>query len=351
MRQKKLRTYILLLIIFIVWAIIATSFYLYVTKNGNTDAEKLLKIFKVLVGLIYFPVVFFPFVWLFLHMRSKAKGEGKPLSIEAMHESKKHIPTKIYKFCSLTSLKGDDSLNNRKLSTLKNNQIWMSKCFDLNDPFEGQMFSLPEKYFEQYGLPDNIKQKYNVNTTEELIKLLSSFKKQYCQASFSSTNNDIQMWGYYANGCRGYCVEYEVLNDAFLFPVFYLNKRIILSGFFNKRKQERICIRNLKQLNKNLYRISAKEYVQYNLYLQSFKSSKWAFEKEIRAIDITTSKDSGYNQPIQECGLRITKIIAGYLSEYIEELKEIANQLGVSFSIMKPDFESNKFKLIEQRII
>lgn len=40
-------------------------------------------------------------------MRSKAKGEGKLLSVEAMRENKKNIPERIYKFCSLTS-KGEN---------------------------------------------------------------------------------------------------------------------------------------------------------------------------------------------------------------------------------------------------
>ncbi|MDE6058836.1 MAG: DUF2971 domain-containing protein [Clostridia bacterium] len=351
MKQKKLRTDILFLIISIVWTIIAGSLYLFFAKNENSDAENLLLIFKIVIRVIYFPIPFFPIVLFFLHKRSKAKGEGKPLSLEAMRESKKHIPQTVYKFCSLASKNSDDTLNNSKLRSLKNNEIWFSKCSDLNDPFEGLMFMFPEKDFSKYGLPEEIRQKYSVQNSEELINLLSDFRNEYCQTSFSSTNNDVQMWGYYANGCRGYCVEYNVLNQEMLFPVSYLNKRIILSGFFKSKKQERICRRYLKQLNKSLRGISAKELIQYYLYIQSFKYSKWSFEKEIRAIDITLLNDKGYNQSAINSGLQPIKIIAGYLSEYIEELKQIASQLGISFSIMKPNFESNKFELVEQKIL
>ena len=89
---------------------------------------------------------------------------------------------------------------------------------------------------------------------------------------------------------------------------------------------------------------------QYNLYLQSFKYAKWEFEKEIRAIDITSPEHNGGNQSAIDLGLKPTKIIVGYLSEYIDELKKIAEQLNVQFSIMKPNFETDKFELIEQKV-
>ena len=111
-----------------------------------------------------------------------------------------------------------------------------------------------------------------------------------------------------------------------------------------------ICIKNLKQMSRSTYKISAKDFIQYNLYLQSFKYAKWEFEKEIRAIDITSLDYNGSNQFANDLGLRPTKIIVGYLSEYIEELKQIAKQLNVQFSIMKPNFETNKFELIEQKV-
>ena len=350
MKQKKIRTDILCMIIFVVWTIISAFLFFGVAQNEDADTEKIIKILKILFGVLYMPVVFFPFIFAYLNRRSKATGDGKPLSIEAMHESKKHIPEKIYKFCSLTPKTKDNNLNEGKLKTLSSNQIWISRCSDLNDPFEGINFILPEGDFTQIGLPEEIKNRYHVNNTDELIKVLSSFRNKYCQASFSTVYNDIQMWGYYANGCRGYCVEYKVIDKEYLFPVFYINKRIILSGLFKKNKYKKICIKNLKQMSRSTYKISAKDFIQYNLYLQSFKYAKWEFEKEIRAIDITSLDYNGGNQFANDLGLQPTKIIVGYLSEYIEELKHIAKQLNVQFSIMKPNFETNKFQLIEQKV-
>ncbi|MGN1372728.1 MAG: DUF2971 domain-containing protein [Candidatus Coproplasma sp.] len=348
MKQKLLRKDILFLILFIAWTLITGSLYAFVKVNEDSNTEAIIILFKLIVGVLYFPVGFFPFIFIYIHKQCKAKGEGKPLSLEAMRESKKHIPNKIYKFCSLTNKSNNDELNKSKLKTLSNNEIWLSRFSDLNDPFEGQKFYIPEKDME---LPDEIKNKYGVKNVDELIKYLTEFRNKYCQASFSSTNDDVQMWGYYANGCRGYCVEYEVINTDALFPVYYLNKRIILSGFFNNKKYERACIRNLKQLDKSLYRISSQDFLQYNLYLQSFKYSQWAFEKEIRAITIASPYFQGGNQSAKDYGLKPTKIIVGYLSEYIEELKQIAINLGASFSIMEPNYNSNKFELVERNVL
>ena len=238
MKQKKIRTDILCMIIFVVWTIISAFLFFCVAKNENADTEKILKILKILIGVLYMPVAFFPFVSVYMHRRSKATGDGRPLSIEAMHESKKHIPENIYKFCSLGSKSKDKDLNESKLNTLASNQIWLSKCADLNDPFEGLDFILPEKELSQNGLPEEFKKEYKVENTDELINILGGFRRIYCQASFSTGYKDIKMWGYYSNGCRGYCVEYKVLEKDCLFPVFYINKRIILSGFFNKKNKK-----------------------------------------------------------------------------------------------------------------
>ena len=351
MKQKKLQTDILFLIIFVFWTIVAGTFYLLIHKYESSNPEKVVMIFKILVGITYFPVAFFPIILYCIHRHCKLKGEGKPLSLNAMREGKKHIPDTIYKFCSLTSRDTKNNLNNAKLQTLKNKEIWFSKCADLNDPFEGQMFILSEKDLSKNGLPEEIKQKYGVENTEGLLKLLSNQRNKYCQSSFSAAKNDVQMWGYYANSCRGYCVEYKVLNNEMLFPVFYLNKRLILSEIPTQKKHHRLFRKNLTQVYKSLYEISSHEFIQYNIYLQSFKFSKWAFEKEIRAIDITAPDDNGGNRPSENYGLQPTKIIVGYLSAYIDELQQIAIQLGISFSIMKPDYGSSKFALIEQAVL
>lgn len=68
-------------------------------------------------------------------------------------------------------------------------------------------------------------------------------------------------------------------------------------------------------------------------------------------INLTAPYYKGGNQSATNFGLQPTKIIAGYLSEYIEELKQIAIQTNISFSIMKPNFETNKFELKEQKIL
>ena len=136
-----------------------------------------------------------------------------------------------------------------------------------------------------------------------------------------------------------------------LFPVFYTRKRVILDGVFKNTLSDKLNKLRVKKINRNLSKISDYEYEQYFLYLQSFKHVNWAFEKEIRAIKIDLSDDSSGNQQASSYGLQPTKIIAGYLSEYKEDLKQIATDLGISFSIMRPDFSSKKYNLVEQNVL
>ena len=51
MKQKKLRTDILFLIIFIIWTIIAATLFFAVAKNENADTAIILKILKILIGI------------------------------------------------------------------------------------------------------------------------------------------------------------------------------------------------------------------------------------------------------------------------------------------------------------
>lgn len=212
MKQKKIRSDLILLIFIIVWTIAFSAFFLWIMKSDKPDLEKLLIIANIDFIVLFFPLIPSPFIFYLLYRYNKAKGEGNPLSLEAMRESKKHIPDTIYKFCSLTYKEKKDPLDESKLETLKNNEIWLSKCSELNDPFEGQMFMLSEKDFSRNYLPNEIKLEYGVKNIEELESLLSERRNKYCQASFSKNFSDVQMWGYYANGCRGYCVEYKVLS-------------------------------------------------------------------------------------------------------------------------------------------
>ena len=55
-----------------------------------------------------------------------------------MVDLRREVPPTLYKFYSLTDSAKDgiQDIDNKKLQTLKNEQIWLSSVCTLNDPFE-----------------------------------------------------------------------------------------------------------------------------------------------------------------------------------------------------------------------
>ncbi len=268
------------------------------------------------------------------------RGYKKPLRIEAMRTAKAELPNKIYKFCSLSTgnTKENKELDEKKLYSLENNYIWMSDCTALNDPFEGLYAFLA---------PDIDKNKNEY--TAKLINKIINERDMYIQSSFSYNCDNILMWGHYANGCRGYCIEYKVAEKDFLFPVQYINKRPLLSSVTNDKN----VIENLCAVRTTLDKCKDdQEIINYMLYIQSMKSDIWSYEKEIRIIDFgmaEANKKCG-NVDSEQYGLYISKIIVGYQCVYKNELIEIAKELNIPVSIMEISLNSKEYKLTEKEM-
>lgn len=295
-----------------------------VTKNDEIILavfKKILLITRVILPLSLIIIIYF---------RNK-RGYNKPTSIEAMRDAQKDIPDKIYKYCSLSSDK-NDALNNKKLDSLKNNQIWLSDFSSLNDPFEG-MFCL---------IDDENDKECNKFLKDQLLHS----RDDYIQASFSYNNNNVLMWGHYANGCRGFCVEYSVLFKDYLFPVIYTKERPLLSSLSSDDR----VINSLSSIERSSDKAKdVKEFLKYFLFIQSIKSDVWAYEQEVRVIEFgqatRTSKSGNVN--INDYGLEVSKIIIGYQCLYKQELIEIARVLNIPYSIMEISLKSEDYSLIE----
>ena len=340
---KSTTKFILLSLIYVSFAFI--FFWAFRDETGNLAWAYTVANF--IVGLLYFPVPFFVFVYFIVRHFSKKRGEGRPLSYEAMKTSKANIPDRIYKFCSLSTDKSE-KLNQDKLNSLRTNKVWFSSCDYLNDPFEGQLFCFPDN-MDDYPCPDELKEKYNIKTWEDLKNILINVRKQYMQCSFSKEYSDILMWGYYANGCRGYCIEYKVLEKNYLFPATYVKKRPINDGILIDKKQHRAFYRNRLDFQTALRKCSSKEFIDYVLYLQSIKSNEWIREKEVRLINYGLfDGKNGINESIETFGIQVSKIIIGYLCIYKDELIEIAKYLNVPYTIMEPSYQSDTYQLIEK---
>ena len=179
---------------FVLFSLLYVSFafiFFWAFRDENGNLAWAYTVANFIVGLLYFPVPFFIFIYFIVRHFSKKHGEGRPLSYEAMKTSKANIPERIYKFCSLSTNKSE-KLNQDKLNSLRNNKVWFSSCDYLNDPFEGQLFCFPDN-MDDYSCPDELKEKYNIKTWKDLKNILINVRKQYMQCSFSKEYSDILM--------------------------------------------------------------------------------------------------------------------------------------------------------------
>ncbi|MBR2388507.1 MAG: DUF2971 domain-containing protein [Clostridia bacterium] len=278
-----------------------------------------------------------PIVIYLINKRRKKRGHNDPLSIEAMRTAKKELPNKIYKFCSLSLKKGDD-LDKKKLYSLENKKIWMSDCSVLNDPYEGM-----------YAFVDERIEKEKNEFFELLINKIKNQRDMYIQSSFSYKYDNILMWGHYANGCRGYCVEYEISSKQHLFPVQYVNKRPLLASITDSDEVKN----NLNKIKISFDKIKDdEEHIAYMLYVQAIKDLSWSYEKEVRLIEMGCAENGEKcgNVDCEDYGLKISKIIIGCHCVYKKELIDIAKKLQVPVSIMEMPLNSNKYQLIEKEI-
>ena len=279
-----------------------------------------------------------PFVIWFVNDRRKKRGHNDPLSIEAMRTAKKELPDKIYKFCSLSSKKGAN-LDEQKLYSLENKKIWMSDCSVLNDPYEGL-----------YAFVDERLNKEKNEFFEMLINKIKNERDVYIQSSFSYECDNILMWGHYANGCRGYCIEYTINSKQHLFPVQYVNKRPLLSSVTDSDEVRN----NLNKIKISFDKIKdEEEHIAYMLYIQAIKDSSWSYEKEVRLVEMgyAGNGEKCGNVDCEDYGLKVSKIIIGCHCKYRKELIDIAKKLDVPVSIMEIPLDSNKYKLVEKELV
>lgn len=131
---------------------------------------------------------------------------------------------KVYKFISFD---GEENLIRTKIDTLKQGKIWFSFYKTLNDETEFQINYNAKKISQQTGR--------NVNNVQLLINFFTEMYDVY------SLTYEYQsyMWKDYASDGNGICIEFDVGNYDYLYPVEYLEKaeidfdQMIISGINN----------------------------------------------------------------------------------------------------------------------
>lgn len=233
---------------------------------------------------------------------------------------------KVYKFISFDE---EENLVRTKINTLKQGKIWFSFYKTLNDETEFQINYDATKIA--------MKTRRSVSNVHLLINY---FTEMYDVYSLTYEYHNY-MWKDYASNGNGICIEFNVEDYDYLYPVEYLEKenidfdQMIISGISNGD----FAFSIIPWVIKNPYNIT--------LNMDSTK------EKEVRMlycpydfgevnggkIEMNIKERLGYNgiaKPYVDFGLNISKIVLGDKcdSELIKELKEYFNANEIDYTYL-----------------
>lgn len=171
---------------------------------------------------------------------------------------------------------GTKEIIERDIQSLEENYFWSSSIDALNDPWETIVKS--EKFQKQsksIGWLLNQKRKEALSKVQDaLTKLLEALKKAGIYSLSGNVLDEI-LWAHYANGHKGFCIEYDLdklLNSYsgtfFSFPIIYT------------KNPPNIELKDISSKNEELIK-----------KLAGYKSQRWSYEKEYR---ITTNFSGPY---------------------------------------------------------
>jgi hypothetical protein len=217
----------------------------------------------------------------------------------------------LYKYCAY---------NLNSLFILINRKIWFSDPESFNDPFDCKYKFKKEVdriEFEKYGNehdPERMRRLNSIIGKDEEEKVYNEIYNRIAQEvskrlkeagvfCLSNNNDNILMWSHYADGHKGFCIEFERCNDRDnelgnydrTIPVEYI-----------RHDYEKVTVFNKKAYDMKFYT----------------KSVKWKYEREWRLLN------DKYNETEPLPG-KITAIIFGLrmCDHHKETIKKILSDL------------------------
>lgn len=231
-------------------------------------------------------------------------------------------PDYLYKFFWLDEIRDEDSeqklveSNNKKFTTLENNQLWFALPEYQNDPYEFAGMYLDKDKLISYGF-----KREDIEGIEQMIRNIP----MCCFVANSSAN--LPMWAHYANNHRGYCVKYKANNKDAVRRIMYEPNRIPVATIFAE------FITAAKKYDEGIGPAQDVQFFATVLQEMMFiKHSSWMAEKEYRIVHPTDKRiEKGTYVGVAEVGLEVSEIICGYkcASDHIERLNQIASSLNV----------------------
>ena len=240
------------------------------------------------------PIDYFKLIYvLFKTSKTPPKDISPTLAVDVAFQAlypvtRLYIPDTLYKFFSLND---DNELNKRKFDTLHNQQIFMSKINEFNDPFDGKAF-----FYDSKQLAD-IKRLEHVGG-----KIIDDFTAFNRGTALTENNTScMPMWAHYSNNHQGFCVAYDMKNPAnttlagCTFPIQYTDERLDITSFmknyFTKLSSEvdRHVSEGIRQIPLNDLSL-----IYVAQFLCNIKHSTWSYEKEFRCTAGAIAKGMPY---------------------------------------------------------
>lgn len=282
-----------------------------------------------------------------------------------------NLPNSLFKYCSFDE-------NNRNVSNLKKDIVWMNSPLNFNDPYEFTYSVNLEKVLEHeysnkinifadihisdFSVDDLNKMVNDSNSYDVIIENLvkagkiakakiedfeakyigvikqsidnDDIKKMYKVSSFAEKNDLLLMWSHYAQNHTGFCIEYDINSLPFdsliterLYPIVYSDELFDTTDYY---LQEKVKTQNIDYLLEGMLR----------------KSLEWEYEKEWRLVVLDTSEVGvEFNMP------KAKSIYLG--SEFdVDNLKKLYNfckDNNINLYHMKLD--KSEYKLTPKKLI
>ena len=249
-------------------------------------------------------------------------------------DDKQYKPPQLFKWFTL---------DNNKINTIKNSEIYLAKVTDFNDPLDTQIHTKNELFNNPKG-NDYIEKIHNT-------KVCCFSQKN--PLSLSACN----MWGLYADNGKGICIEYEIdKND--LIEHYKAALKVILSKsgrfFFKKIKyiKDKNILNDLRHIFKNSQNrnIDTECLESYERTMFFEKDMSWQHEEESRLVYIGGSlEEDSYKYKWS----KVKSIYIGWnFEENDKKLKDELNSfiknnnIQIITLIKKFDFEKNSILTI-----
>lgn len=237
-----------------------------------------------------------------------------------------------------------------------NGDIYFSRLFDLNDPFEGD-FRLSAKALI-VSMAKNMKRSGDKREIREIINGLEALnaaqkinldekiridrnliKKSSYIFSASKIFDDIVMWTHYAENHKGICIGYDDKiidikmpdginivhddNESVFTTVQYKNDSLILKQDSNGNFKVDEILRQ--------------------------KSTQWSYEEEVRIIAASSrTTKSGFSAKIDRASIKEVMIGANASEEFVEEIVHICQLVNIS--VFRMAINHGEFKLMKFRL-